>query len=199
MLVAALDVLSERGASRLTTREVARRAGVSEGSVFYHFTDRTGLLTAVIEDGLESLRAVSGGGLGSGELEPTLIGFATAVEGFLDKALVVMIAAQSDSELRDALAAYLVENDMGPHVGIQLLTAFLADQQARGLVRADADVEAVAYLAYSACFQRVAQRQMITEDYRHALPGTGRLMSAMARLIEPAPTDGVTGEQRLSG
>lgn len=199
MLAAAFDLLSECGASRLTTREVARRAGVSEGSVFYHFTDRTGLMTAVIEDGLQSLRAVQRSpdsseapsavigesGLGTGDLEPTLAGYAAAVEGFLAKALVVMIAAQSDSELRDGLSAYLVANDMGPHIGIQLLTDYIEHQRVNGLVRADTDAEAIAYFVYSTCFQRVAQRQMITGEYGHELPDAGRLMTTMARLLAP--------------
>ncbi|GAB3273499.1 hypothetical protein GCM10027456_62670 [Kineosporia babensis] len=34
-----------------------QHSGVSEGSVIYHFGDRTGLLTAVIEDGGEQLGA----------------------------------------------------------------------------------------------------------------------------------------------
>jgi AcrR family transcriptional regulator len=197
MLAAAFELLAECGASRLTTREVARRAGVSEGSVFYHFTDRTGLMTAVIEDGLGSLRTVNQDGLGTGDLDRTLLGFATAVEGFLDRALVVMIAAQSDSELRDGLATYLVDNNMGPHIGIQLLTNYLKDQQDRGLVRADADVEAVAYLVYSAGFQRVAQRQMITKEYGHALPGTDRLAATVARLLAPVLPDSSLPDSNL--
>lgn len=185
MLAATFDILVERGASRLTTREVARRAGVSEGSVFYHFTDRAGLLTAVIEDGLGALRPRDDTGLGTGEPAETLTGFAHGVEGFLDRALVVMIAAQSDAELRDALAAHLVDNDMGPHVGIGLLADYLAGQQARGAVRSDVDVVAVAYFVYSVCFQRVAQRQMITRDYGETLPDTDALMATMLRLLNP--------------
>ena len=185
MLAAALDVLVERGASRLTTREVARRAGVSEGSVFYHFTDRTGLLTAVIEDGLAALRPRDDAGLGSGEVAETLVGFARGVEGFLGRALVVMIAAQSDAELRDALAAHLGDNGMGPHVGIRLLADYLAGQQARGAIRADVDTAAIACFVYSVCFQRVAQRQMITSDYGQDLPDTDALMATMTRLLDP--------------
>ena len=201
VLAAAFDLLAECGASRLTTREVARRAGVSEGSVFYHFTDRTGLLTAVIEDGLDALRSVNQSGLGTGDLEQTLLGFATAVESFLARALVVMIAAQSDSELRDGLAAYLVTNNMGPHVGIELLASYLKDQQDRGLIRADADVATIAYFTYSACFQRVAQRQMLTEEYGHALPDTAALIGTLTSLLAPpagtgGPVSPVSGEGR---
>ncbi len=55
ILRATHDLLRERGMAKLTTREVAERAGVSEGSVFYHFEDRFGLLKAVFERALGPL------------------------------------------------------------------------------------------------------------------------------------------------
>lgn len=41
------EVLGEAGIA-LSTKEIARRAGVAESSIFYHFGDRLGLLQAVI-------------------------------------------------------------------------------------------------------------------------------------------------------
>src|SRR4051812_50101602 len=52
ILEATLALLRERGVARLTTRDVAERAGVSEASVYYHYTDKAGLLRAVFEAGL---------------------------------------------------------------------------------------------------------------------------------------------------
>ena len=66
ILAAALDVIRERGIARLTAREVAGLAGVSEASVFYHYKDRAGLLEAVFEEGLRSLRALAEGGVATG-------------------------------------------------------------------------------------------------------------------------------------
>src|SRR5580692_3939234 len=50
-----LELLPDRGIAKLTTREIARHAGVSEASVYYHFTDRAGLLQAVFEEGMQPL------------------------------------------------------------------------------------------------------------------------------------------------
>jgi AcrR family transcriptional regulator len=183
--VAAFDLLRERGTSRLTTREVAKRAGVSEGSIFYHFTDRTGLLTAVIEDGLAAVQWVHELGVAGDGLDDTLTQVATAFEAFLDRALVAMIAAQSDSELRLSLADHLLDRDMGPHRGIQALTAYLAAQQAKGTIRADVDPQAIAFFVYGASFLRVSQRQMISETYNQHLPGRDALIATIARLLAP--------------
>ncbi|MCH6160029.1 TetR/AcrR family transcriptional regulator [Streptomyces marispadix] len=65
LTAAALQLLDERGAERMTVREVARRAGVSPGAPFRHFADRQALLTAVAERVLDDfeqwqLAAVAG-------------------------------------------------------------------------------------------------------------------------------------------
>lgn len=184
ILAAALELLRERGAGRLTTKEVAARAGVSEGSVFYHFTDRTGLMTAVIETGLAALEAGNAGVAGD-DVPSTLAGFAAGVEGLLDPVLTVLIAAQSDAELRTGVAGYLLANDLGPHRGVQGLGGYLAGQQARGTIRDDVDPQVVAYLLISSCFMRVGLGQMIGPGYGPELPGRSALISTLASLLKP--------------
>lgn len=48
ILDAALSLLGEHGASRLTLRTVEDAAGVPHGSVRYHFGDRAGLIGALV-------------------------------------------------------------------------------------------------------------------------------------------------------
>jgi AcrR family transcriptional regulator len=186
ILRAALDLLRERGASRLTTREVALRAGVSEGSVFYHFTDRSGLLTAVIADGLSALTALQAGAFNDAELSVALANFAGLVEGFLDTALTAMIAAQSDAELRAALIAYLASNDMGPHRGIQILGAYLRGAQKAGTIRADVDPDALAYLALGSSFLRVGGAQLLGDAYSVHFPDRETVLTTLNALLTPA-------------
>lgn len=51
VLTAALDVIAADGPSALSLRDLARRAGVSHAAPAHHFTDRTGLLTAIATEG----------------------------------------------------------------------------------------------------------------------------------------------------
>ena len=190
ILAATLDLLREQGASRLTTREVATRAGVSEGSVFYHFTDRIGLLTAVIQDGSRVL-GLHVNGVAEDSVRDSLDRFTAAVEGFLDKALVAMIAAQSDAELRTALASYLATNDLGPHRGVLALAEYLGSEQAAGRIRDDVDPRAVAFFVVAAGFLRASQRQMIDENYGAELPNRDQLIAALDTLLAP-PTEVAT-------
>lgn len=182
ILEAALALLRERGASRLTTREVAARAGVSEGSVFYHFTDRTGLLTAVLEHAMGNLLNLAAGPPDR-PVRETLLAFMTGVERFLEEGLVALIAAQSDADLRTAFAGYLAEHDLGPHRGVAMLAGFLRARQAAGEVRAGLDCDAIAFLVVGSCFLRVSQRQMIGPGYGSGSPAVADLAATVDGLL----------------
>lgn len=55
MLAAAVDALTEVGASELSLRDLARRAGVSHAAPAHHFGNKAGLLTALATEGFELL------------------------------------------------------------------------------------------------------------------------------------------------
>jgi AcrR family transcriptional regulator len=183
ILAAALQLLRDRGIARVTSREVAALAGVSEASVFYHYKDRAGLLQAVFEQGLEPLQVLSSSrGLRPGEeLNDALTRFANTLDEFLEQALPVMAAAQSDTALRDLMAAYMTEQDLGPHRGVATLGDYLAAEQAAGRVRAGVDPHAAAMLFVGACFTRAAQRQMPAAVAE--LPGLEDIVRATEALL----------------
>jgi AcrR family transcriptional regulator len=184
ILSAALQLLRERGIARVTSREVAALAGVSEASVFYHYKDRAGLLQAVFEQGLEPLQALaSGRGLTGAGLHDVLTRYARTLDRFLDQALPVMAAAQSDTALRDAMAAYMTEQDLGPHRGVAALGEYLAGEQAAGRVRAGVEPRAVAMLFVGACYTRAAQRQMPAKV--NELPTLEDIIGATEALLRP--------------
>jgi AcrR family transcriptional regulator len=183
VLTTTLEVLRERGIGRLTTREVAARAGVSEASVFYHYGDRVGLLLAAFARGLEPLQAANQGGLTGGDHVEVLLGLSKGIEGFLDQSLPVLTAAQSDVELRDSLASYMEEHDLGPHRGVKALAAYIGAEQEAGRMRADVDAEAAAMNLVASCFMRSYQRGM--QGHGRGLPSTRASAVALARMLEP--------------
>ncbi len=161
-------LLREKGVARLTTKEIARRAEVSEGSIFYHYTDRSGLLTAAFERGLGSLAAfgeqVSDRPARPEDLRGTLLRFTEALERFLDTATVVLFAAQADADLRTSLTSHIHERDLGPHHGQRVVGEYLARLQEQGLVSSRADPSTVAFLLIGACMLRVAHPTLLGHD-----------------------------------
>jgi AcrR family transcriptional regulator len=186
IVAATLSLLRERGASRLTTREVAARAGTAEGTVFYHFGDRTGLLMAVINDGLQAFADVHFGQSDTaGDVGTLLDRFTSALEGFLEIALVAMIAAQSDAELRDGMAEHFLSHNIGPHRGVELLGAMLRRAQLAGLVRTDIHAEALAMMVIGSCFLRVGLEQMIGTDYSAKFPDRTEVVRTITTMLAP--------------
>jgi AcrR family transcriptional regulator len=186
ILRSALELLRERGISRLTTREVAARAGVSEASVFYHYRDRAGLLRAVFEEGLGPLIALKDAGEISGtDRRKVLRRLGEGIVAFLEQAMPVLTAAQSDAELAAKLAEYMRANDLGPHRGVSLLGDYLAALQRDGLVRADIDPEAVASMFVSTCLMRAFQTSMRLP--KRSLPSLTAVIDSLDRMLEPLP------------
>jgi AcrR family transcriptional regulator len=183
ILDATLELLRERGLSRLTTREVAERAGVSEASVYYHYTDKGGLLRAVFAAGLAPLRAFHEQGLGEGDARTVMERVARALERFLDLVLPVIMAAQSDAELRASLAAYMKDEDLGPHRGVLALGRFFAAEQAAGRMRGGVDPDAAALLLIGACFMRASQRQILGPG-TPSLPSLDEIVATLDTLLE---------------
>jgi AcrR family transcriptional regulator len=181
ILAATLQLLREQGLARFTTREVAARAHVSEASIFYHYGDRVGLLQAVFAEGLRPLEALNNRGLDTVDPGDVLDRVAHALEHFLDQTLPIIMAAQADVELRDSMAAYMTEHDLGPHRGVRVVGDFLAAEQRAGRIAADADVEAAALMLVSTCFLRSSQR-LIT-PHGDVLPSLDRAVAEFARML----------------
>jgi AcrR family transcriptional regulator len=178
-------VIRDRGIARLTAREVAGLAGVSEASVFYHYKDRFGLLTAVFEEGLKPLQALAEGGVHPGaDPREVLTLYGNTLEEFLDGVLPLIAAAQSDAELRDSMAAYMAEHDLGPHRGVRAIGDYFAAEQAAGRARADVDPYAVAMMFIGACYTRASQREMPLPSIE--LPPLESIIDSIVALMAPA-------------
>lgn len=183
ILDAALAVLREQGIAKLTSREVAARAGVSDASVYYHFRDRAGLLAAMFEHGMKPQLM---GDLDETPVEPMVVlrQAAASLETFFDDVLPVLHAAQSDPELRSIVAATIEAKDLGPHMGVQTIGAYLRSQQQAGRVSQACDPDAVALLLIDAVFARAARRKMLIRS-EERLPSIDAVIVQIGRLIEP--------------
>jgi AcrR family transcriptional regulator len=102
---AAASLLDERGVRGVTLREVARRAGVSHGAPYRHFTGREALLEALAWEGFARLASAldAAAPRGGREVARTYIRFALAQPDRFR--LMYALAAESGREAawRDAL------------------------------------------------------------------------------------------------
>jgi TetR/AcrR family fatty acid metabolism transcriptional regulator len=118
ILEAATRVFAEKGFRRATTREVAREAGVSEGTIYNYFEDKDALLVAIL-DGLNETEW---------RAEDFEEGMATDFRGFLQEYLrrrihliwenrevfrVVLSEMLVNADLRERYLRQVVEPTMG--------------------------------------------------------------------------------------
>ncbi len=187
ILTATLALLREEGVAKLTSREVAARAGVSDASVYYHFGDREGLLRAAFAHGMKPLEFVTQPPAGM-ERPAVLAAALASLERFFDDVLPVLHAAQADAELGATLAQYVAENDLGPHKGVTALGAYLRAEQDAGRANPEADPEVVALMVIDAAFGRASRRLMLGapggSDQNGRLPSAEQTLGLINSLLD---------------
>ena len=196
ILEATRQLLDEQGLARLTTREVSRRAGVSEASIFYHFGDKTALVAAALEANLESLHEFAGGlaeRAGVGEIGVTLREIALRWERFFDRVLPVVGMVQADSELRADFRDYLRAHGYGPHRGVDLVADYLEAEQRLGRVRGGIEPRATAMLLLGASFLRALQRAMLGPRATARVPSQEKTVSNLVAMIATPPAGRAAG------
>lgn len=174
----------EAGVARLSTKEVAKRAGVAESSIFYHFGDRMGLLQAVIQRHLRPVQDVLGEVEERPGFQAGLVALVEALERFFSDAIPVMAAVQSDVELRAKFAERSRELDIGPHRAVDAVLAHLSMPHADQRVPDAVDLRAVALLLVGAAHQHALQRQLSPPDAIAALPTIESIVDTVMAIFD---------------
>jgi AcrR family transcriptional regulator len=158
ILDAAVTLLRERGLAAATTKEIARRAGCSEGSLYTYFGTKEQLLHAVMAERLPPFIPLLHALLeraGEDALEDHLEEVARLAVSFYGELmpLVATILATPD------LAEGLRRQGLGPHRANDAVVSYLRLEQRLGRIRAGANLEAATALLLGACLQRAMHRQ----------------------------------------
>lgn len=156
LIEAASRIMADQGVSGLTTKEVARAAGRSEGSIYNHFRDKLELAGEVVASKLPALKRALGG-MQPGE-RTVAVNLERAVRALVDfyRDMEPLLASViSDPELRARFQAKLRPLDLGPHRSHRAVAEYLTAEQDLGRLDPDVDAVAVAFLLVSACHESV--------------------------------------------
>ena len=100
IVAAAVSVIRSRGVTNATTKEIAREAGVSEGSLYNHFENKTALFGAgLVSSGIRSAMQDLFAAVGHGTVEDNLAGFASAAIRFYRELLPMARSVLADPEV----------------------------------------------------------------------------------------------------
>jgi AcrR family transcriptional regulator len=148
-------VIHAKGFGNATTKEIARAAGVAEGSIYNNFGDKFDLIVATVLEGhvsmakqlkalIESKRKES--------VEKMLVRIARASIAYYTEVLPIVSSVLADPELHNRYRALGREQKRGPAVAVEVLAAYLAEEQEEGNLRATHDCDMLAASLLGPCF-----------------------------------------------
>lgn len=196
VLEATEAILIEAGITGLSTRDIARRAGVAESSIFYHFGDRLGLLISIVQlhvplykDTTDEIALTAG----DGPLRDNLVALLDALEAFYLRIMPIVTAIQADEPLRSHFASRSQDLRIGPHRAIEPVVSYLDKERDIGRIRADTDLQATALLMISVGHYRAMERHTVGECH---LPPTSSVIDTLMPALTGTPTTGPSAAGR---
>lgn len=167
IIQAAADIMYQKGIARATTKEIARRAGCSEGNLYNHFGTKEEIFLAILNEQLPEfvpLLAKLPDRVGCGPVNATLHDVARAALRFFHQSIPMGAAFFSERSLLTRHRALLKERNAGPHKFNEAVTTYLQAEQAIGRVAAEVDAELSADILIGTCFMRAYWRQFVGEE-----------------------------------
>src|SRR5262245_36650535 len=155
ILTAARQVMLQRGLVGATTKEIARAAGVSEGTLYNHFRNKEDLFLSTLQQlpsGFIRLIIDLPSRAGSGSVRSVLTEVAQAALEFYDESVPMGGSIFADPDLLHRHRELLKERGAGPQRANELLAAYLRAEQGLGRIDRAADVDTAAYFLLGAIF-----------------------------------------------
>ncbi|MEV4427576.1 ScbR family autoregulator-binding transcription factor [Streptomyces sp. R-07] len=149
ILQSAAELFAERGYATVTLQDVAERAEMTKGAVYFHYTNKEALAVAVVQEHYARWPGILQGAEGTHE-EPfdTLTAVLDAVTAAFARDIVVQAGARLQIE-RALIDAELPE----PYVGWEdYLTRLITEARDAGQLRAGVEPRAAARVLVSAFF-----------------------------------------------
>ncbi|HET7370478.1 MAG TPA: TetR/AcrR family transcriptional regulator [Gammaproteobacteria bacterium] len=154
---AAERIMRTQGIAQATTKEIAREACCSEGTLYNHFESKEALFLAVLRDRLpDFIRQVVAfpERAGSGTVRGNLEEIGCAALSFYREVIPLGACLLSEPGRLATQRDYLRERGAGPHKAHELVARYLRAEQEHGRVRRNADPLAAARLLLGGCFQQ---------------------------------------------
>ena len=164
---AAERLVRERGLARSTTKEIARAAGYSEGTLYKHFESKEDLFLAMLAERFPAFVALVEelpARVGRGTVRETLQEVANNALAYYGEIVPMAASIFSEPGLLARHREGLRKRGAGPQMINETLTSYLEAEKRIGRVREDADPEAAAAMVLGACYQRAFFRSYLGED-----------------------------------
>ena len=162
ILQAADHVIRTNGLARTTTKEIARVAHCSEGSLYNHFQSKEDLFVQMIKGHLQHFLAVLHKlpeRVGTRTVKENLQEVAHAAIEYFRLSIVMTASMFTEPSFLSRHRGSFVERNEGPHRANEILGAYLGAEQELGRANSAINPRSAADLLLGACFQHVFHLQ----------------------------------------
>lgn len=194
-------LLFRRGLARVTTREIAREAGVTEGVIYHHYRDKAELLLAVTGSSMGDFREVLNNlplQVGQGTVRENLDRTLQVAYDFQYRIAPIVCSLFADVQLLGRTREILNEREGGPECVIKALTVYLQAEQRLGRVSAAASPRAAAEMLLASGFHTAMLDHLLGREIH---PEKRRLrvreqVQALLTGLEPPPAEPAAAFQK---
>jgi AcrR family transcriptional regulator len=149
--------MRSQGLTGVTTRQISKEVGCSEGALYVHFKGRLELLLAMLEeslpDMLEPLQVLRGS-VGRGLPHKNLALALRGIFKFHQRIVPSACGLFAEPELLSAYRESLARQGKGPHLSMAVLAGYIAAEQKLGRIDSNVDAKLAASLLMSSSFFR---------------------------------------------
>ena len=151
------DLMRSAGLVTLTTREIARAAGLTEAALYRHFKSKEDLITSTLAERMpvfiELLRDLPQH-VGEGGVRDNLLRVCEAAVPFYRHAMPMLSAMFGDPNLLLRHRVWMQQKELGPQRANMALASYLRREIDLGRLAAKLNADAAAAMLLGACQQR---------------------------------------------
>jgi AcrR family transcriptional regulator len=169
ILSAAERVIQDLGIKGATTREIAKRAGCAEGSIYRYFPDKAALFHEIVKTKFPQFHGLV-------DTLPDLAGTATVRKnletlavnalGFYRTVVPMVVSAMSDRELLEEQRRHFEEVQGGPMRSIRAVSSYLWRERRLGRISERSSPEHLSRMLLGTCVSQALMEALIGEDAR---------------------------------
>jgi AcrR family transcriptional regulator len=167
IIEAAEQVIRTNGLSKTTTKEIARIAGCSEGSLYNHFQSKEDLFIQVMKGQLRGFLAVLlklPGRKGTRTVKDNLEEVAHAALEYFHLSIAMTASMFTEPIFLERHRQGFQQRNEGPHRANEVVATYLLAEQKLGRVCTDINPRSAADLLLGACFQYAFHQQFLGEN-----------------------------------
>ena len=182
ILQAAQKLMVEKGLTGVTTREISKEVGCSEGALYVHFKGRVELLLAMLEESLpdmiEPFRAVEEA-VGHNTPQANLEMAVTGIYKFQTRVAPLFAGLFAEPELLQAFRRSLLTQNKGPHLSIGAVATYIEAEQRLGRISSQVDSKVCGQLLVASAFFRAFVEHFFDRSMQPSWPNFAKGLVAI--------------------